>query len=133
MFDALWKQFDTKFGRLLINMRQHKILLARQADLAEFEQARETRVLTKEKFSALEQEALLQRRAFLTTWLSAADVRSDQERGQEARRSNPESGRWILSKGPFRAWFDLKQLSDPVLWIHGMPGSGMIFPFASQP
>lgn len=105
-------------------MYQHKILLERQASLAEFAEAKQSRILAAEKFQKLEDETLLQRKSFLATWLAAPDVYEDQERGQEARSRHPQSGRWLLKKPRFSSWFDLSYNADPILWIHGKPGSG---------
>lgn len=123
-FDALWKRFDTKFAYILNNIKQHKILLERQANLAEFAEARKGRDLAARNFESLEKEALLQRKAFLGRWLAAVDASEDLEKGQEARTSNPNSGRWLLKKSHFRSWLDLDRPSDSMLWIHGKPGSG---------
>lgn len=125
-FDALWKRFDTKFSYILNNIKQHKILLERQANLAEFEEARKGRDLAARNFESLEKEALLQRKAFLGRWLAAVDASEDLEKGQEARTSNPNSGRWLLKKSHFRSWLDLDRPSDSMLWIHGKPGSGIL-------
>ena len=121
MFDATWKQFRTKFERILNNMNQHKDLIEKKASLMEYEEARESR-LKSEKLG--EQQEDLRRKMQLQTWLAGANVCSGQERGQTARCNHPQSGRWLLLKAPLRAWFDPKCYTTPLLWIHGIPGSG---------
>lgn len=121
MFHATWKQFDSKFGHILDNMRQHKRLVENKASLIEFEQAREARIRTEKEFKSLETQEGLRRKAYLATWLAAADVEADQERGQLSRQGRPQSGRWLLVKPAFKAW---SSFSAPLLWIHGTPGSG---------
>ena len=124
MFHATWKQFNTKFGDIINNIHQHKILLERQASLTEFEQAKQARLLTEREFRSLEAQEILRRKGLLATWLAAADVRSDQEEGRLTRHNYPQSGRWLLAKPQFRTWLDPKSYSAPLLWIHGKPGSG---------
>ena len=121
MFHATWKQFDSKFGHILNNMRQHKHLVENKANLIEFEQAREARIRTEKEFQAHETQEGLRRKAYLAIWLAATDVEADHERGRLSRRGRPQSGRWLLTKPTFKVW---SACSAPLLWIHGTPGSG---------
>jgi hypothetical protein len=121
MFHATWKQFDSKFGHILNNMRQHKLLVENKANLIEFEQAREARIRTEKEFQSLETREGLRRKEYLATWLAAADVEADQDHGHLSREGRPQSGRWLLAKPTFKAW---SIYSAPLLWIHGTPGSG---------
>lgn len=113
-------------------MDQHKRLLESNASLAEYEAAREARLLAEAKFYSLERDENARKRAFIATWLAATDVRSDQDRGRLVRENHTESGKWLFFKDRFRTWFDHRSYSTPFLWIHGKPGSGNIFAVECQ-
>jgi hypothetical protein len=125
MFHSIWKQFDTWFEDVINNMGRHKLLLESHASLIEFERAGKARELAERKFKILEEQELLRRKAYLKTWLAAADIYSDQEKGQLARQPRPRSGRWLLSRARIRDWLDPHSLSTPMAWIYGMPGCGL--------
>jgi hypothetical protein len=124
LLHGIWKQFHTKFDYILNNMRQHKDLVERKASLIEFQQAQAARELAKARFRSHEEEEILRRKAYLTTWLGAADARADQEMGQLVREGHCQSGRWLLSKPQMRTWLSEQYQTSQSLWIHGKPGSG---------
>jgi hypothetical protein len=56
-------------------------------------------------------------------WLRAEDVNSDQERYSRIWQES-KTCQWILETPQIKAWCDPDNNSHPVLWIHGIPGSG---------
>jgi len=92
VFSATWNGFHARFDHLLNDMRRHKSLVETQASLIEFAQAKEDRVRVRKAIDDQERHELLRRMAFLQTWLSSADYKSDHERFSAAREWNADSG-----------------------------------------
>lgn len=130
---AVWKRvfkvarssLNATFGTILESLKQHKDLLMQRASLDQILRVANERRFAATQMRAQEQQARVSKRQHLATWLSASDVDPCQEKGVEARESNPQSCRWILRKDTFREWHDVNTV-EPLLWIHGSPGSGML-------
>ena len=59
-------------------------------------------------------------------WLSAATVFKDQEHATETRADYPNSGRWLLTRGPMKSFLDPQSCTMPLLWMTGKPGAGWL-------
>ena len=124
LFSATWKQFDSRFGVLLENMRRHQVLVETQGGLVEFEQAKNERLLAERRYNTIQEQEMFHRQTFLHSWLSPANTVDDQERCAEIRSGRFATGRWLLKSDKFRSWFDMGSAPSPILWINGIPGAG---------
>lgn len=125
-----WKQvfsahiFKAKFTDIIDDLRHHKELVERQADLIEFQEAKQARhdaQKFREKFESQEQ---LSRKLFIEGWLDAPNMARQQEKGQTIREARPRSGQWLLSRDKVKSWLDPATAAPSCLWIHGIPGAG---------
>jgi hypothetical protein len=62
--------------------------------------------------------------AVLIEKLNAPSYQLDQNVASEQRRKS-QSGEWVLQNVCFRRWSDVGTNSNPLLYIHGVPGAGM--------
>jgi hypothetical protein len=131
LFQATWKTFRTRFGGLLANLQRHGRLVESQANLIEFEQLFEelerARVTAEAEYQRRKDDEDRHRRVMVRNWLSAASVEADQEAGINARKNYPESGRWLLGNSRMQAWLNAEFCAVTLLWLHGIPGAGLIF------
>lgn len=125
-----WKQlfkahiFRSKFADIIENLRQHKELVERQADLIEFREARQARIDAQRRYEDSEAQERARRRLYLRDWLDAPDMAGQQEKGQITREAHPQSGCWLLLRDKVKAWLDPSMSVAAGLWIHGTPGAG---------
>lgn len=60
-------------------------------------------------------------------WLKSPHTDVDQYNFTKVRMDYPDSGRWLLDNQSFKEWFDPSfPKIPPLLWINGIPGSGML-------
>jgi adenylate kinase family enzyme len=125
-----WKQsfkahvFRTKFDDILNDLRQHKELVERQADLIAFREAKQAQDDAQKHYEEHEEQERLRRRLFMQDWLDAPNMAAQQEKGQLTREARPRSGQWLLSRDKVKAWLDPAMIVAACLWIHGIPGAG---------
>jgi hypothetical protein len=125
-----WKQifkahvFRSKFADIIDDIRQHKELVERQADLIEFQEAKQARDDAQQHYEEHEAQEQLRRRLFMQDWLDAPNMAGQQEKGQLTREAQPRSGQWLLSRDKVKAWLDPAMSVAACLWIHGIPGAG---------
>ena len=75
-----------------------------------------------EDFRKLDADEIRRRRFDVLTWLSAPDAASDQDHHRVLRN---DSGRWLLQNARYQSWSVSHTDAIPLLWVRGMPGSGM--------
>jgi hypothetical protein len=130
LFHATWKTFRAEFTGILANIQRHGRLVESQANLVEFEQLFHQmemgRAAAEADFQRRKEEEGRHRRITVRNWLSAASIDVDQERGVSSRSQNLNSGRWLLGNNQVQGWFSVKLCSEPLLWIHGIPGAGKL-------
>jgi hypothetical protein len=63
--------------------------------------------------------------AVLNEKLNAPNYQSDQYVASQQRRRG-KSGEWVLQSVHFRKWSGGDKNSNPLLYIHGVPGAGML-------
>jgi hypothetical protein len=68
----------------------------------------------------------IRKRVTVRDWLSAVNANVEQEIGLEILRSNPGSGSWLLANSHFQSWINLETSGNSILWLTGIPGSGLI-------
>jgi hypothetical protein len=58
--------------------------------------------------------------------ISSPNCHADQNAASEQRKES-QSGRWILQNDHLRAWRNVNAISNPLLYINGIPGAGTDF------
>ena len=125
-----WKQFfkahvfRSKFDDIINDLRQHRELVERQADLIAFQEAKRAQDDAQKHYEDHEAQERLRRRLFMRDWLDAPNMAGQQEKGQLTREAHPRSGKWLLSRDKVKAWLDPAMSAAACLWIHGIPGAG---------
>ena len=109
-----------------MDLQRHKGLIESQANVLEIQASQVSRALAEKAFEA---EAIARRdyqRLAVRTWLSARNVQLDHEACIEMRREYPTTGLWILDKTAIAAWHDNQNTTVPLVWVHGIPGAGIL-------
>lgn len=99
-------------------------MVERQADLIEFQEARQARDDAQQHYEEHREQEQLRRKLFMQDWLDAPNMAGQQEKGQLTREALPRSGQWLLSRDKVKAWLDPAMSVAACLWIHGIPGAG---------
>jgi hypothetical protein len=115
----------------LDNLSRHQALLESEKGtitLYEIQRVRELSEIHVKEMSELEAKKKL---AVLIKKLDAPDFQLDQYLASEQRRRSP-SGLWVVRDDHFRKWSDMGAGSNPNLFIHGIPGAGILGSLESQ-
>jgi hypothetical protein len=139
LWRSVWKDFQTRFKRLLEGLGRHRELIQSQADLLHFQQYQ----MDREKLLLQFQQYQVDRQNFIEDlekrekteqeekymavrkWLSGAKSSLDHEDACSAWRKYPGTGKWILKNEYIRNWREVPSPRDTSqLWINGIPGAG---------
>jgi len=136
----MWKDFDSRFKRILNSLRQHRQMIAEQAQLLYQRQyvrdrnemlnfvlkyRRDREQDMEERDRQTEAEARKSHREVLQ-WFSAADTTaSDQQHFTSIRKEFPGTGNWILENEKVKNWREAETPMYSMLWMNGKPGAGM--------
>ncbi|PMD14292.1 hypothetical protein NA56DRAFT_393481 [Hyaloscypha hepaticicola] len=124
LFRAVWKDFDSRFKHLLMNLQRHKALIESHANVLEIQAASTARELAEKAFQEADSARKDNQRIVVRTWLSARNVQLDHDVYTGVRESYPSTGLWVLQKTAIAAWHDNEHPSGSLVWIHGIPGAG---------
>jgi hypothetical protein len=130
IFRAVWKDFDTRFKHLLMNLQRHKALIESHANVLEIQASQAARELAEKAFQEADTARKDNQRIAVRTWLSARNVQLDHDVYTGVRESYPSTGLWVLRKTAIAAWHDNQHSSGSLVWIHGIPGAGMTYDLA---
>jgi hypothetical protein len=125
LFRATWKDFKSRFQRILDDLHRHKALIECQANILQIQEARTERANVRASFTAIEEAEKKNKRLVVLNWLSAAKTILDQEVSAEIRRDYPSTGRWVLENPTLKSWLDPSNALLPMVWMNGIPGAGM--------
>ncbi|KAF8535606.1 hypothetical protein BDD12DRAFT_854662 [Trichophaea hybrida] len=124
VFTALWKDFGTRFQKILDSLERHSRLIECQASLTEFEAAQTARRQTEHSFNELRKAEKERQMISVTKWLAPSEVHQDQERFTAIRRPYPGSCGWVFKNTAMKNWLDSSLGKHSGLWINGIPGAG---------
>jgi hypothetical protein len=132
LFDATWKTYKSRFDPVIDRIQDHGDLIHRQATLSHIRQFQRDRADREAEREVRKENEQNQRLRALYDWLHSPNVDNDQNHFSKIRQEYPGTGRWLLDVPVFKEWFDPKFHSIPaLLWITGMPGAGMSYPWES--
>jgi len=122
---SLWKDFDSRFRKILGNLERHRDLMEFEVSLVEIGYAQMAREQAEERFNEHRDNERRRRMISVVEWLAPVDTNSDQERYAEVRRQYPGTADWILTERTVKAWQNSNLAKDSGMWIYGIPGAGM--------
>jgi hypothetical protein len=123
LFSSSWKIFETQFRCILDSLGRHKDLIeSEKGTLAVFE-AQRVRELAEAHFKEISELEKRKQLTALIEKLNAPDYNLDHYVASEQRRRS-QSGTWVLQNIHFRKWSEMDAKSNPLLYIHGIPGAG---------
>ncbi|CAK37376.1 uncharacterized protein An01g13700 [Aspergillus niger] len=126
LFHAWMRDFTTNIDEISERTARNKRLIENRVSLVEFEAIRKddsisARALEREK------EAMVKvHRDTVEHWLSAFDIKAEHRIHQEKRRVCQDPGRWLLSSPGFKTWSSPDDWLNPLLWLSGIPGAGIL-------
>ncbi|KAE8448004.1 hypothetical protein EG329_009927 [Mollisiaceae sp. DMI_Dod_QoI] len=124
IFRAVWKDFNSRFKYLLLNLQRHRILIESHANVSEIKTSQAARELAEKAFQEADEARKDSQRVSVRTWLSARNVQLDHEVHTGVRKLYPSTGLWVLQKTAISAWHDNQHTAGSLVWIHGIPGAG---------
>ncbi|KAK5050383.1 hypothetical protein LTR84_003664 [Exophiala bonariae] len=123
LFHATKQSLTRKVKDVAESMERHTAIMQTQASLAEYQRFEAFRTNMKAEIMKLQQHEHELRYGRVQEWLSSpVDSRARQDHAIEQRFGN--SGQWLLDDQQFRNWFAPDHCTDPLLWLHGIPGAG---------
>ena len=125
-FAVLWPQFQNVFVGIIEDIQQKTRLVESQASAIEYEKAAQDRVKIDQIARDTRLSEQMRRKKYLIDWLALPKpYYTDHDRHRSVREGSHASGRWLLNKARFRAWYDRHSANTPSLWITGKPGTGI--------
>jgi hypothetical protein len=128
-FDSLWKTFDSRLNTIIKSLSKHQELLSKQAvDIAEVRQWREQ---LKDELEAQEKRKSNTYLHDTIAWLNIATDDQVDELDRLLSKRLMGTCEWISRNEKMKSWKDDAH-GEPVLWIKGIPGAGIIYRLASE-
>jgi hypothetical protein len=121
----LWKDFNSRFQKILRNLERHRNLMEFEVSLMEIENAQMARDEVEQRFKEQRDNERRRRMISVVEWLAPVDTNSDLDRCAEVRRQYPGTADWILTERTVKAWQNSSLAKDAGMWIYGIPGAGM--------
>jgi hypothetical protein len=133
LFHSSWRTFNTQFKRILDSLARHKDLLESEKSTVTVMEVQTLRTFAESRFNEMEsrfndmaKEEKRRRLESVIDKINPPNCHTDQNAASE-QRENTQSGKWLLGNDHFRAWCNVNIDSNPLLYIHGIPGAGMDF------
>jgi hypothetical protein len=124
----LWKDFESRFTGILESLARHRELVDKEAASIDIAEARSWRIRAEEDIERREKQRKEQQLHYVIGWLAVDDLLQEEEFDRLSDRRQDGTCEWVLTSPQLRAWIDEGD-SEPVIWINGIPGAGMLCPF----
>lgn len=131
MFNSVWKTFRAKFSPVVNSLKRHRELLEKVKSTATYGELQKIGNAVQQSIDKGNEElkhilnGIQQQKKQILEKLGS-DQASRNEKGHRRMPEQrfPASGDWILQDPLFTRWFDVKELSNNILYLNGMPGAG---------
>ena len=124
LWRSAWKDFQTRFKRLLEGLGRHREIIQSQANLLHFQQYQMDRRKFIEDLDKREKTEREEKYIAVRKWMSGAESSLDHEDACKAWRKYTGTGKWILKNEHVRNWREAQSPTESSLWINGVPGAG---------
>ncbi|KAF3226324.1 hypothetical protein TWF106_000819 [Orbilia oligospora] len=141
--DYAWPTFKTRFEPIIDSLKRHRDLLSDEKLTVILEELQDSHTVVdkipamlqeiNEKLNKLQQsgiikkhelqERILKQRETVRTKLRSRNYQED-HRAALKKRSISSSGNWVFDSPKFEKWLNGNSVSDSILYINGIPGSG---------
>ncbi|KAF3223024.1 hypothetical protein TWF679_004222 [Orbilia oligospora] len=141
--DYAWPTFKTRFEPIIDSLKRHRDLLSDEKLTVILEELQDSHTVVdkipamlqeiNEKLNKLQQsgimkkhelqERILKQRETVRTKLRSRNYQED-HRAALKKRSISSSGNWVFDSPKFEKWLNGNLVSDSILYINGIPGSG---------
>ncbi|KAJ0425196.1 hypothetical protein BJY00DRAFT_308523 [Aspergillus carlsbadensis] len=116
LFKSSWKVFNSNFKRILDSLQRHKDIIESEKSTLTVYEIQTLRDDEAARFNETRLDSILNK-------INAPNCYLDQETVSE-HRENSQSGKWVLDHEKFKQWHDAPAGSNPLLYVHGIPGAG---------
>lgn len=117
LFHSSWKTFNSQFRRILDSLERHKNFIESEKSTLAVQEIQMLRDDEAARFHELRLNTMLDK-------IDAPNSYIDQDNMSECRH-NAESGNWVFNDKIFQQWREVLEGSNPLLYIHGIPGAGV--------
>jgi hypothetical protein len=128
MFKTICRDFTPTIELIRQNLGRHRLLILTSATLTQFEEIQSIRNNAISAFERSHAESEAHRRHVVKQWLSSVDCHAQQIHYQKTRAICENAGRWLIEHPQFREWVGSDRCINPLLWLGGIPGAGMLKP-----
>lgn len=130
LFDSLWKDFELRFDSILDRLSQHRDLIDKEAVSFDIVQASRNRRKIDEELEKTEQERSNSHLQAVLSWLCVDDRQQEDDLWHLNQKRYPDTCQWLLETSKYQTWLS-EHSQSPVVWLQGIPGSGMSYSFYS--
>ncbi|OAL02432.1 C2H2 domain-containing protein [Phaeosphaeriaceae sp. SRC1lsM3a] len=125
IFRAMWKSYETEFQGILQNLERHKDLVERRASVDQYRRYREDMIIIKTRLDEQISAERLKKLVTIREWLAVGQQPvDDHAEYQRIRRQYTTTAQWILDHAVIKEWINDTSPSNPLVWMHGIPGAG---------
>jgi hypothetical protein len=122
----LWKDFESRFTGILESLARHRELVDKEAISIDIAEARSWRIRAEEDIERREKQRKEQQLHYVIGWLAVDDLLQEEEFDRLSERRQDGTCAWVVSSSQLKAWNEDGN-SEPIIWINGIPGAGMLF------
>ena len=122
-FLASWGRFEHRFGSLIKSIEVTRNLIDQHATTMNILHVKEWREKSSDDAITREKRWESEQLQAVKNWLGAADTEQVDKLEWFRDQCFPGTVSWITKNAQFRSWMQ-RGRGNPVLWLHGKPGSG---------
>lgn len=131
-FHTTIHSFGDQFEDVAKNLGRSKELLLQSANISQFQEAQDTRLIIIRRFEAQMEHERLQQTTTTVNWLFGVSCHDQHEKIQEKRREFLGTTRWVFNTASFCDWQHNYESYSPVFCLYGIPGAGNDMALASH-
>lgn len=126
IFKSLWCTFEDTFGKIVRNLERHQILIDNEAAAAHIVAEHEAREEDLRAKKEREKDREILHLRYLKEWLDPVDYQACLTK---LGCPCPATGNWLVEDKDVKVWLDVKDKAKRLLWLTGIPGSGVFSRF----
>lgn len=119
--------FTPRFKGILDSLKRHSDLLDHEAVSLDIIESHNLRTKLQDDIDQKERDRASSQLQETLAWLSIQDRLQEDDLDALYQRKAPGTGEWIFQNPKFKKWAKDKT-NGAILWIQGIPGSGMFGP-----
>jgi hypothetical protein len=117
--------FEPQLEMILRRLRLHGDVLKSSISEAHFQQYQTKWLKLVEEEEREEAAARLSMHRDVVSWMSDGGPDDDHQEVFYSKHEHSNAGKWILGNERYQNWKSIQEEGSSILWVNGIPGSGM--------